>query len=324
MNRDGNTWALVLAAGEGTRLRSLTTLHSGASIPKQFCSLRGGASLCQEALKRGQAISSPTQLCMIVAAQHRHWWRAEFDGLPTDNLIVQPKNLGTAIGILLPLLRIIERDPQARIVLLPADHHVEDEAALTEATRHAIASATVRANEVVLLGIEPEEPDIELGYIVPGNRAGQWSLNIDKFVEKPDRQTALRLLDAGALWNSFIIVANAQTLLQLYLQRYSEVVAEMHAVVVSQRSAAQSAVHLVDLYERLPELDFSRHILEGQESHLSVVPVPHCGWTDLGTPKRVGEVLRKGARHHEDAMTSIHLNLAVQHERLKVREPAVA
>lgn len=324
MNRDGNTWALVLAAGDGTRLRSLTTLHSGTSIPKQFCSLHGGASLCQEALKRGQAISSPTQLCIIVAAQHRHWWQAEFDGLAAANVIVQPKNLGTAIGILLPLLRIVDRDPQARIVLLPADHHVEDEAVLTEATHRAIANTALRPNEVVLLGIEPEEPDTELGYIVPGRNVGQWSLNIDKFVEKPDRQTALSLLDAGALWNSFIIVANAQTLLRLYLQRYPELVAEMRAVVVSQRNAAQSAVHLIDLYERLPELDFSRHILEGQESHLSVVPVPHCGWTDLGTPKRVGEVLRKSIRPHEAATTGAYLNLAVQHARLNTRERAVA
>jgi hypothetical protein len=79
-----------------------------------------------------------------------------------------------------------------------------------------------------------------------------------------------------------------------------------------------------DLYERLPELDFSRHILQGQESQLRVVAVPQCGWTDLGTPKRVGEVLRKGLRYTKDETMIAHLNLAAQYARLQRAEQFVS
>ncbi len=318
MNRNGNIWALVLAAGEGSRLRKLTTTDSGTSIPKQFCSLHGGPSLFQNALRRGEAIASRGHLCTIVAAQHRNWWREVLTHLPMANVIEQPRNLGTAIGILLPLLHIVERDPQARIVLLPSDHHVEDEPVLAGSLRRALSRLATYPDEVILLGIEPEEPDTELGYIMPGQGEVHGGLNIETFIEKPDSRTAQRLLDEGALWNAFIIVARAQALLDLYTRRYPEIVHEMRALVSTQRSQAKIDMNLVDLYQRLPELDFSRHILQGQEAQLCVVPVPHCGWTDLGTPKRVGEALRKVSGKARVTELHAHLNLAAQHERLQL------
>ncbi len=71
------TWALVLAAGDGTRLRTLTTDAGGTAIPKQFCSLRGGPSLLQSALRRGASIATRDRICAVLAAQHERWWRTE-------------------------------------------------------------------------------------------------------------------------------------------------------------------------------------------------------------------------------------------------------
>src|SRR5688500_19263270 len=69
-----HTWALILAGGEGSRLRSLTTRPCGTAVPKQFCSLRGGHTLLEDALKRGAGIAAPERICTIVAQQHREWW----------------------------------------------------------------------------------------------------------------------------------------------------------------------------------------------------------------------------------------------------------
>src|SRR5271154_6676932 len=74
MNRSGNTWSIVLAAGEGRRLQSLTMTKSGVAIPKQFCSLRGGDSLLREALNRAKEIIQPENICIVVARQHSQWW----------------------------------------------------------------------------------------------------------------------------------------------------------------------------------------------------------------------------------------------------------
>ena len=88
-----------------------------------------------------------------------------------SNVIVQPENRGTANGILLAFLHIAERDPSAQIVVLPSDHHMQDEPTLAESLRWALAHLRVGPHQVLLLGIDPEEPDPELGYIVPGDRS---------------------------------------------------------------------------------------------------------------------------------------------------------
>lgn len=72
----GKVWSLILAAGEGSRLSSLTTTAAGLSVPKQFCSLRGGASLLEEALARGEAVTPRHHALAVVAESHRRWWEA--------------------------------------------------------------------------------------------------------------------------------------------------------------------------------------------------------------------------------------------------------
>jgi mannose-1-phosphate guanylyltransferase len=118
----GNTWALILAAGQGTRLRSLTTTKEGFAVPKQFCSLCGGASLLEETLSRAETVATRSHIVTVVAAEHRRWWEPTLWTLPGENIVVQPQNKGTATGLLLPLLHILRRDPNATVAVLPSDH----------------------------------------------------------------------------------------------------------------------------------------------------------------------------------------------------------
>ncbi|HEY1872897.1 MAG TPA: sugar phosphate nucleotidyltransferase, partial [Steroidobacteraceae bacterium] len=135
MSRSRNLWAVVLAAGDGTRLASLTQDADGYAVPKQFCSLDGGGALVQEALQRARQIAPIDQVSVIVARQHSHYWRQVLCDEPARNIIVQPHNRGTAHGILLSVLSILERDPLARIMFLPADHFVLDERSMELALR---------------------------------------------------------------------------------------------------------------------------------------------------------------------------------------------
>ena len=102
MSDSPHVWALVLAAGDGSRLRALTTKPCGTAVPKQFCSLHGGRSLVEDAVGRATGLVPSERICAIVAEQHRQWWSEMhfLDRLPTGNVIVQPRNRGTAIGIL--------------------------------------------------------------------------------------------------------------------------------------------------------------------------------------------------------------------------------
>jgi mannose-1-phosphate guanylyltransferase len=275
-------WALVLAAGEGSRLRGLTRNERGIAVPKQFCSLQAGPSLLQEALQRAAAVAPLSRICSVVAAQHREWWTPILNYLPGQNVVVQPQNRGTAFGILLPLLRILERDPDATVVVLPADHYLRDEDTMAASLRRAADLASADPGSIYLLGVEPDEPDTELGYIVPASRARNDAVEVLRFVEKPNEAQARALLNQGALWNVFIMAASVRTLLSLFDARYAATIAAMRGF---------EGANLVSLYQRLNVVDFSRDVLQGKESLLKVLTVPHCGWTDLGTPARVGLIL---------------------------------
>jgi mannose-1-phosphate guanylyltransferase len=291
MESEADTWALILAAGDGTRLRSLTTSPSGSTIPKQYCSLLEGPSLLHEALGRAGAVTAPSRTCAVVAEQHRQWWKTSLARLPWQNVIVQPANRGTAIGILLPLLHIVARDPAAKLVLLPADHHVRREAILAGSLRNAAQQLDWRPDEMLLLGLAPEEPDPELGYIVPDHSDGRGALRVARFAEKPSATQARGLMDRGALWNAFIIASTAQALLELFRRRMPEILAAMRAAIRRDQDNETGSAALTQLYEQLPSVDFSRDLLCGAEADLRVLPVPRCGWSDLGTPRRVAEAI---------------------------------
>jgi mannose-1-phosphate guanylyltransferase len=323
----GNVWSVVLAGGDGTRLRALTTRPCGTAVPKQFCSLQGGRTLLEEAFARAAGVVDKQRVCAIVAQQHREWWPALLTGTPAKNIFVQPRNRGTAMGVLYSVLHVLALDPEAKLLLLPADHHVRDEAILRQSLRAALTRLERDPSAPVLLGLTPDEVDPELGYILPGDVDPLGGRRVGRFVEKPSPQLAKQIIDAGGLWNAFIIAASARSLLNLYTQRFAPIVMEMQVIMNRAVSAglppASGWAAIAEMYERLPDVDFSRHILEGREAHLRVVRVPPCGWSDLGTLKRVGETLRRlqisrqEHAHHAQESSDVHINLAARHAHME-------
>jgi mannose-1-phosphate guanylyltransferase len=298
--RHPEQWVLILAGGEGTRLSSLTTLSAGHTIPKQFCSLRGGPSLLQKALHRAHSIAAPERICAAVAKYHELWWRKPLEGLPARNVFVQPSNCGTALGILWPVLHIMSLDPHARLVVLPSDHHVQDEAVLSAAMHRAVESLEQFPDSLVFLGMEPNEADPELGYIVPHPAARHGTSPVAKFVEKPTSSAASDLIRRGALWNSFILAGRPGAFLSLYAANSPELLKAM------QKSLGKGARNDLDaLYCTLGPVDFSRDIVPGQESRLRVLRVPPCGWSDLGTPQSVFSVLNRSGFDREQCARDV-------------------
>jgi mannose-1-phosphate guanylyltransferase len=279
---------LVLAAGEGSRLRSMTTDLHGVTVPKQFCSLVGGPSLLRLALSRAAQASPWARITTIVAQHHEPWWKGQLGFLPSSNIIVQPRNRGTALGILFPLLRILTRDPMAHLVVLPSDHFVADELVLDHSIQMALAEIEQRPGTTVLLGIVPHEADPQFGWIVPSEGKTSCTREVARFVEKPPVQIAEQLMELGAVWNSFILVAAGSSILRLF-ERKLPVVTETLRVALH-RSAPPEALQRA--YAEIDCFDFCKDVLEGLEPMLRVLPVPHCGWSDLGTPDRVRSCLR--------------------------------
>jgi len=280
-------WAIVLAAGEGTRLRELTT-SDGVATPKQFCSLRGGRTLLGEALARARRVVPRKRVVVVVAAEHRCFWERELATLPAENVIVQPANRGTAAGLLLPLLAILERDPEARVAVLPSDHFVARENVLGASLRIALESLELLEEGITLLGITPDVPESGYGWIVPTS-SREFLRPVQSFVEKPDPAHAGELLARGGVWNSFLFAAAGSTLVRCFEERLPELLVRMRAAFSGSRTTRAERVQ--ELYDELGSHDFSREILQGNEPRLRLEVVPPCGWTDLGTFERVAACL---------------------------------
>jgi mannose-1-phosphate guanylyltransferase len=290
----GEIWGIVLAAGDGTRLAGVTPTIDGTPTPKQFCALVESRTLLRATLDRMSSLVPRQRIVVVVAEGHRRFWQTELADWPSENLVSQPENRGTAAGLLLPLLTVAGRDPEARIVVAPADHYVGDEASFLGTIAHALSALERPLDRILLLGVEPDRAETGYGWIVPRGEAIGTPRAVERFVEKPAVDEAVELAARGGVWNSFVVVARIRQLLELYAAREPRLLADLSEARLPRRSAAERDQTLADLYRRLPERDFSRDLLAGAESRLGLVPVPPCRWTDLGTPERLAEV-RAGA-----------------------------
>jgi mannose-1-phosphate guanylyltransferase len=284
-------WVIVLAAGEGNRVRALTRDCHGHPAPKQFTSVDGRTTLLGATLRRARRIAPPERIVTIVAAQHERWWKSELTGMPRDNIIVQPENRGTAAGILLPELWVARHDDSATVVVLPSDHYVESEDILINSLNRAVSAVVRSEAPVVLLGIRPTSPEEEYGWIVPCPGPTNCPHRVACFREKPDACTAASLLNRGGLLNTFIIVADSRCLLGLYKKKVPELWQRFRQTAFAGSAVRSPQNDLADLYRSIPTKDFSRDILEAATEELWVYPVPSCGWTDLGTPQRLTDHL---------------------------------
>ncbi len=290
MRSASDTWAVILAGGDGVRLRELTTTAEGQTIPKQFCSLKRKACLVEDAIERARAIALPQHICSVVAAQHRRWWSAPLKSLAAGNIFVQPANRGTANGILFALLEVEARSEDAIVVLLPADHYVSDESTMARSLRVAANLASDNRSIIYLLGAEPDSPDEELGYIVPTELRRDSPAGVRRFVEKPSSARARQLLAEGALWNTFIVAGSVRSLLNLFDEKSAPALTAMREAIALSNDNRPDA--LQSFYDGLESVDFSRAVLQRREQRLQVLRMPSCGWTDLGTPQRLDSVIQ--------------------------------
>jgi mannose-1-phosphate guanylyltransferase len=199
-------------------------------------------------------------------------------------VIVQPQNRGTAAGLLLPLSHPgLRRDTRARVLVLASDHHVGDERTLRESLDLAVDVRGRQIGRVLLLGMTPSDLDDDYGWIVPASPPADGIRRVAHFAEKPGPDEARALRKRGALVNSLMLVAQARLIRQLY----EEALPETFVALRDALGDLAGPEPLDAIYARIPTSDLSRDVLAPSVRRLSVVHVPACGWSDLGTPLRL-------------------------------------
>lgn len=282
----GDLWIVVLAAGDGSRVRALTRDRYGAPAPKQYSTVDGTSTLLDLTLQRAARIAAPERTAIVVAREHRRWWEPELARLSPRSVIVQPENRGTAAGILLPLLWISARDPEARLVVLPSDHGVASEDILIDAISTAVDCTPRSDSPIVLLGVRPQRPEPGYGWIVPHRSNAPPPYEVAHFREKPDPAVSSRLLDRGGLVNSFIMIAGSRSLIEQFRTVTPRLWSSFLPIRRSIGAGTLTCPELAHHYRSVPKLDFSKDLLERAARALRVFPAPPCGWCDLGTRER--------------------------------------
>src|SRR5689334_13597518 len=213
-----NCWAVVLAGGEGLRLRSLVRQISGDDRPKQYVRLLGPRTLLRQTLDRiGLAI--PEARTLVVTVNHHAGYIAEeFAGAPRPTILAQPLDRGTAAGVLYPAHWIAWRNPEAIVAIFPSDHFLLGEATFMAHVAEVAAWVEKNPERLVLLGAQPTSPEVEYGWIEPAEHLGDLSTGpiraVRQFWEKPAVARARACMTAGHLWNTSIIVGKVATLVQ--------------------------------------------------------------------------------------------------------------
>jgi mannose-1-phosphate guanylyltransferase len=281
-------WAVVLAGGDGTRLRELSYKVSGDRRPKQFCEFFGGKSLLAHTRDRLQSLFLDKNTLFVLNEAHRMYYCKELSDVPSSHKLAQPSNRGTAPAIALAVLEIVQRDPGGTIALFPSDHHYRECSVFRATVDRALQLARLCEDRLLIIGAPATYPEVEYGWIQPGPIVVQSRLNalqcVSRFWEKPSLAQAHALQKSGCLWNTFVTIGSSGAFLELLAATVPHLVDAL--------GNGLSATALQRIYSEIEAIDFSRNVLSLVPERLLVLRDGPSGWTDFGSPQRATEVLQ--------------------------------
>jgi mannose-1-phosphate guanylyltransferase len=289
-------FAVIMAGGSGTRFWPA----SRESLPKQFLRITSDRTMFEETLARVRLFAPDDRIYSVVGSAHAELVSGLLNFRPTSHILTEPFGRNTAACIGLSAIHISRRDPDEPIAFLPADHFVADAECFARTIQAAAKAA--RSGAIITLGIKPTRPETGYGYIEIGAEAGrvldQPYFRMERFVEKPDQETALRYLSGGRhLWNSGIFIFTARTILNELnncLPALNEGLREIDSAI----GRTDYSEVISSVYERIQSISIDYGVMERTSSPVLVFKADF-GWSDVGSWQALYE-LRKAEYDEQD------------------------
>lgn len=273
-------YAVIMAGGIGSRFWP----RSRHAEPKQFLRVLGPDSLLQATFARLQPLIPPERTVVVTNARYAALTREHLPALREELLFAEPLSRNTAPAIAYAAARLRAMDPDATLVVLPADHAIRNVTAFHEVLRVAIEQAQ-QPGALVTIGIEPTHPATGYGYIQYEGESADGPPRphpVKTFAEKPDLATAERFLDSGDfLWNSGMFVWRADTILDA-IERHLPEVREAFRPL-EEPGAADDPQRVERAFQQSPKISIDYGVMEPAAAEGCVYVVPGSfGWSDVG------------------------------------------
>jgi mannose-1-phosphate guanylyltransferase/mannose-6-phosphate isomerase len=278
---------VLLSGGVGSRLWPV----SREAHPKQFQPLAGELSMLQETLQRTSDLEAAAPL-VVCNEEHRFMVAEQLRqvDIRASALILEPQGRNTAPAVALAALQVITADPDALLLVLPADHLIQNVDAFVAAVGKAIPLA--RQGRLVTFGVVPASAETGYGYIKCGANLEAGTYDLERFVEKPDAATAQVYLDSGNyLWNSGMFLLQAAT----YLEQLEEHAPEILACCRKAMGKASVDLDFVrpdaEAFAACPSDSIDYAVME--KTNAGAVVSLDCGWSDVGTWSALWDVAQR-------------------------------
>jgi mannose-1-phosphate guanylyltransferase len=282
-------YAVIMAGGIGSRFWPA----SRKEHPKQFLDVFGDGTLIQNTVARLQGLIPPERCLVVTHDRYVDKTKKQLPAVPDENILAEPISRNTAPCITYAAATLVDRDPDATMVVLPADHVIGNVAQFHE-TLDVATDAAQEPNALVTIGIEPTYPATGYGYIqYDGDENEEGSLEahpVRTFAEKPDQSTAERFIDSGDfLWNSGMFIWRADTI----LDQVETHLPDAHEAFAPVREAGSGVDRdtLTQAFQDSPRISIDYGVME-QADTVYVVPGAF-EWNDVGDWRAVYDLSDK-------------------------------